>query len=248
MKKILRIFILVFSLISIGNLLTSCLEVPEEIEEQEETGETVVDDDGTATIELIKIGKVSSDFKYEDRKDVKAALVKKGFTNIVFNPVENTSLLASNGDVKSVSIDGSTKYSKNDKFMPDVAIIINYYAKKGDCINGFAHTWMDVEAVDDELIDCTHVKHDAGRVCEICGKTDYTEYRGDHTIVIDAAEAAVDCQHPGLTEGSHCSVCGEIIVAQQELAGEHIVVVDPYVAPTTSSNGLPEGSHCRRYC
>lgn len=208
MKKITRVMGLLFTILPIS-FLTSCFLLDDE---ELDSDEEVVEVSG-----MIKIGKTSSDFKYLDRKKVKSTLEGKGFTNIRFNPVENTSLLASNGDVKSVSIGGSTKYSKSAEFASDVEIIINFYANSGSCTNGFTHTWRDVPAEGNvELIDCMHSWHEAGRECEICNATDYVINIGEHTIVVDPYIPPT-LESDGKSEGSHCSLCNEVIVEQKNI-------------------------------
>ena len=57
-------------------------------------------------------------------------------------------------------------------------------------------------------------------------------------------DSEATCKEPG-KKHTECTECGAIVEnAIIEKSEEHVVVVDPRVEPTDTSNGLTEGSHC----
>ena len=78
-----------------------------------------------------------------------------------------------------------------------------------------------------------------------CGDS-YTEIinKLGHTEAIKPAVAPT-CTEKGKTEGKHCSVCNTVTVAQEEIpALGHTEVVDAMVAATCTEKGKTEGKHC----
>jgi len=75
----------------------------------------------------------ASSYKYDAYQDVQEDLISAGFTNI------STEILydivfgwTSEGEVKSVSIDGRTDYEQGDVFKKDTPIVITYHMKEED--------------------------------------------------------------------------------------------------------------------
>lgn len=84
----------------------------------------------TASNGRIAIPESSSGFEGENYKDVVTRLESEGFTNIKTEGLGDliTGFFHKDGDVKTVSVDGSTSYSSNQKFRPDAKIVIRYHS------------------------------------------------------------------------------------------------------------------------
>lgn len=78
----------------------------------------------------IAIPESSSEFEGENYKDVVTRLESAGFTNIETEGLGDliTGFFHKDGDVKTVSVNGSTSYSSNQKFRPDVRVVIRYHS------------------------------------------------------------------------------------------------------------------------
>lgn len=78
----------------------------------------------------IAIPESSSGFEGENYKDVVTRLESEGFTNIETEGLGDliTGFLHKDGDVKTVSVNGSTSYSSRQRFSPDVQIVIRYHS------------------------------------------------------------------------------------------------------------------------
>ena len=72
----------------------------------------------------------SLDAKYKNYKDVENSFKTIGFTNITFEKIGDilpTSIWNKDGEVKEVSINGNTNYSKKDLFDPSANVVIKYH-------------------------------------------------------------------------------------------------------------------------
>lgn len=84
----------------------------------------------TANDGKVAIPESSSGFEGENYKDVVTRLESAGFTNIETEGLGDliTGFLHKDGDVKTVSVNGSTSYSSRQKFSPDARIVIRYHS------------------------------------------------------------------------------------------------------------------------
>ena len=72
----------------------------------------------------------SLEAKYKNYKDVENSFRAAGFTNVTFEKIGDitpTSVWNKDGEVKEISIDGKTSYSKTDSFDPGVGVVIKYH-------------------------------------------------------------------------------------------------------------------------
>ncbi len=78
----------------------------------------------------IAIPESSSGFGGENYKDVVTRLESAGFTNVETEGLGDliTGFLHKDGDVKTVSVNGSTSYSSRQRFSPDAQIVIRYHS------------------------------------------------------------------------------------------------------------------------
>lgn len=78
----------------------------------------------------IAIPESSSEFEGENYKDVVTRLESAGFTNIETEGLGDliTGFFHKDGDVKTVSVNGSTSYSSHQRFSPGVQIVIRYHS------------------------------------------------------------------------------------------------------------------------
>lgn len=75
----------------------------------------------------------ASSYKYQNYADVQAELSEAGFTNISFEILYDIELgWTEEGEVESVSVDGSTKFEQGDIFQKDIAIVITYHMPEED--------------------------------------------------------------------------------------------------------------------
>ena len=78
----------------------------------------------------IAIPESSSEFEGENYKDVVTRLESAGFTNIETEGLGDliTGFFHKDGDVKTVSVNGSTSYSSHQRFSPGAQIVIRYHS------------------------------------------------------------------------------------------------------------------------
>ena len=78
----------------------------------------------------IAIPESSSEFEGENYKDVVTRLESAGFTNIETEGLGDliTGFFHKDGDVKTVSVNGSTSYSSQQRFSPGAQIVIRYHS------------------------------------------------------------------------------------------------------------------------
>ncbi len=75
----------------------------------------------------------ASDFKYENYADVQKALEDAGFTNISFEILYDIVIgWTEEGEVDSVSVNGTTDFEKGDIFKKDAPIVITYHMNEDD--------------------------------------------------------------------------------------------------------------------
>lgn len=73
----------------------------------------------------------SSDYKYQNYLDVQTSLKNAGFSNISTEILYDIVWgLTEEGEVKSVSVNGSTDFEKGDIFKRDIPIVITYHLKE----------------------------------------------------------------------------------------------------------------------
>lgn len=76
----------------------------------------------------VKVGVTASEYKYENYEDVTTALKTIGFTNIKYNVLYDIVFgWTDDGEVESVSIDGSSDFNRGDVFKADAEVIITYH-------------------------------------------------------------------------------------------------------------------------
>ncbi len=78
----------------------------------------------------VAIPESSSGFEGENYEDVVTRLETAGFTNIETEGLGDliTGFFHKDGDVKTVSVNGSTSYSSHQRFSPDAQIVIRYHS------------------------------------------------------------------------------------------------------------------------
>lgn len=78
---------------------------------------------------MIQIGISPKEAKKKDYKEVEKMFEAKGFGNVVSIPQRDIKLgiLAHDGEIESITIDGSKKWSADDSFPPNAEIIITYH-------------------------------------------------------------------------------------------------------------------------
>ncbi len=88
----------------------------------------------TLTETRVAVASSSNDFSGEDYQTVVQALSDMGFTDITAVGLEDmnkvTGLVMTEGAVKSVSIDGRTKFDEGTVFESDVEVIVSYHSSK----------------------------------------------------------------------------------------------------------------------
>lgn len=78
----------------------------------------------------VKATSSASDYKYKDYRDVVKSLEDAGFTNIKTEPVYDIyfGFLVSENELKAVTVDGKSSFSKGDIFQRDAEVIITYHS------------------------------------------------------------------------------------------------------------------------
>lgn len=78
----------------------------------------------------VKATSSASDYKYKDYRDVVTSLEDAGFTNIKTEPVYDIyfGFLVSESELKAVTVDGKSSFSKGDIFQRDAEVIITYHS------------------------------------------------------------------------------------------------------------------------
>lgn len=78
----------------------------------------------------VKATSSASDYKYKDYRDVVKSLEDAGFTNIKTEPVYDIyfGFLVSESELKAVTVDGKSSFSKGDIFQRDAEVIITYHS------------------------------------------------------------------------------------------------------------------------
>ena len=74
----------------------------------------------------------SEGYSLKNYKDVMEELTAYGFTNIALLPHRDLikGWLTKDGEVEKISINGKENFKKNDRFEPDVRIVITYHTFK----------------------------------------------------------------------------------------------------------------------
>ena len=77
--------------------------------------------------------RAASSYKYENYVDVQTELSEAGFTNISFEVLYDIVIgWAEEGEVDSVSVNGSTEFEQGDIFKKDAPIVITYHMNEED--------------------------------------------------------------------------------------------------------------------
>ena len=86
------------------------------------------------TVEKFAIPLSSKDAKKMNYEEVAAEFKNAGFTNIRVEAEYDiiTGWINSDGEIKSITINGDSKFDSNDKYRPDVEIVIIYHALRSN--------------------------------------------------------------------------------------------------------------------
>jgi len=155
--------------------------------------ELYIDKDTKLEENQIKIDFNSSDFNEKNYKEAINKLSQLGFTNIKENPIYDIIFnITPDGEIKNVTIDGSTGYRKGDIFSKDVEIIVSYHMKDDDDPSKSKPPFDSKTASDMNYSDVKKAFEEAG-FKNISLKTDITsdEEKNEKVsrIIIDSSEA-----------------------------------------------------------
>ena len=147
-----------------------------------------------------------------------------GFTNIKLEPIEDliTGWLTDDGDVESVTIDGSTEFTSGDWYPNDVEVVIQYHTfppeEEGDSTDDSGDANAENKDDEEEEVEQEHLtvencsdlknilsKKDniddsyadfvfeySGRIIEFDGRIDYCTRHGNYTTRFDYLVSAGD--------------------------------------------------------
>ena len=123
--------------------------------------------------------------------------------------------------------------------MVGVILGAGYLAANNPMDTGHKHDIVVVEATDPTCTENGYKKHYA---CKECGEVfaDVTGYAKLDPATVTITPYGHDVKPASCTEGRKCNTCGLVV---NEAPG-HTPVKDAAVAPTCTSNGKSEGSHC----
>lgn len=111
---------------SVDDSSTSTIESSSQVEKQNiETQEKE-----KPTGDKIETPMSAKDCKNKNYKEIKEEFEKSGFTNIETKGLEDmiVGILSSENEVKTIEIDGDSKFSKGDSFAKDAKIVISYHS------------------------------------------------------------------------------------------------------------------------